>query len=87
MVLMAVCGVLVLASLACIVRWGGLEVEPPWGPGDTEKLQSWRLVGRRYVWTVTVALAAGIGSGILLAGAGGRLAMRLLAAGTPPRAR
>ena len=80
MVLMAVCGVLVLAGLVCIVRWGGLDVEPPWVPDDAEQQQSWRQVGRRYVWNVTVAVAAGIGSGILLAGGGGRLAMRLLAA-------
>lgn len=80
MVLMAICGVLVVAGLLAIVRWGGLEVEPPPGPDDGEQLPSWRLVARRYVWNVTVAVAAGVGSGILLAGAGGRLAMRLLAA-------
>ena len=77
---MTVCGGLVLAGLAAIVRWGGLEVEPPPAQDDREQLPSWRLVARRYVWNVTVAVAAGIGSGILLAGAGGRLAMRLLAA-------
>lgn len=37
-------------------------------------------MARRYVWYITVAVVAGLGSGVLLAGAGGRLAMRLLAA-------
>ncbi len=35
---------------------------------------------RRFLWYVTLAVVSGVGSGILIAGAGGRLAMRLLAA-------
>lgn len=38
------------------------------------------MVGRRFVWAATVAVVAGVGSGLLMAGPGGRLAMRLLAA-------
>lgn len=38
------------------------------------------IVASRYLWYVTVAVVSGIGSGLLIAGAGGRLAMRLLAA-------
>jgi hypothetical protein len=37
------------------------------------------LVVRRYLWAVNLAVIAGIGAGILAAGAGGRLVMRLLA--------
>jgi hypothetical protein len=37
------------------------------------------LVVRRFVWEVNLAVAAGIGAGIVAAGAGGRLVMRLLA--------
>ena len=37
------------------------------------------LVVRRFVWDVNLAVAAGIGAGIMAAGAGGRLVMRLLA--------
>lgn len=86
---MAVCGLLVLAGLAAIVRWGGLELRPPWPTRDSEHVPSPGLVARRYVWYVTVAVVSGLGSGVLLAGAGGRLAMRLLAAtaGDPPQGR
>jgi hypothetical protein len=34
---------------------------------------------RRFVWDVNLAVAAGMGAGIMAAGAGGRLVMRLLA--------
>ena len=47
---------------------------------DPTALPSAGLVARRYVWYLVVAVVAGLGSGVLLAGAGGRLAMRLLAA-------
>jgi hypothetical protein len=39
-----------------------------------------REAARRYVWHFAVAVVAGLGAGVLVAGAGGRLAMRLLAA-------
>ncbi len=77
---MAVCGLLVLAGLAAIVRWGALDPKPPWPTRDFEGAPSPGVVARRYVWYVTVAVVSGLGSGVLLAGAGGRLAMRLLAA-------
>lgn len=81
MALMVVCGVLVVAGLAAVVRWGGLDVEAPEAAGGWgEQSSPWKVVARRYVWNVTVAVAAGIGAGVLMAGAGGRLAMRLLAA-------
>jgi hypothetical protein len=44
------------------------------------------LVARRYLWYVNLALAAGFGAGLLAAGAGGRLMMRLLAVTTGPGA-
>jgi hypothetical protein len=65
-----VCCGLVALGLIAVVRWGGLDLQPP-PDGD---------VARRYVWWVTVAAAAGVGSGLLMSGPGGRLAMRLLAA-------
>jgi hypothetical protein len=70
---MAACGLLVLVGVAAVILWGGLAFRPvtEW-PGST--------VGRRYLGNVTVAVAAGVGAGVLMAGAGGRLAMRLLAA-------
>jgi hypothetical protein len=44
------------------------------------------LVVRRYVWYLTVAVASGVGAGLLAAGAGGRLVMRLLAVTAGPDA-
>jgi hypothetical protein len=78
-----VCIALVVVGLAAVVRWGGLTVEPPptsrpdgAGPTDPPPVS---LVVRRYLWYLTVALISGAAAGILAAGAGGRLAMRLLA--------
>jgi hypothetical protein len=77
-----VCAVLVLAGLAVAVRWGGLAVPPAPGSGED---QGWPLVARRYLWYVNVAVIAGLGAGLLIAGAGGRLAMRLLAVTAGPQ--
>jgi hypothetical protein len=88
-----VCLVLVLAGLVAVVRWGGLAVEPPPAPrpeatGPTGPPPV-GLVVRRYLWYVALAMAAGATAGILAAGAGGRLVMRLLAvtAGTDAQGR
>jgi hypothetical protein len=78
-----VCIVLVLAGVVAVVRWGGLAVEPPPAPGpdaaDVTDPPPVGLVVRRYLWYLAVAMAAGATAGILGAGAGGRLVMRLLA--------
>ena len=78
-----VCIALVLVGLVAVVRWGGLAVEPPptsrpagAGPTDPPPVS---LVVRRYLWYLAVALLSGAAAGILAAGAGGRLVMRLLA--------
>jgi hypothetical protein len=78
-----VCLALVLAGLVAVVRWGSLPVEPPpvpgadaAGPTDPPPVG---LVVRRYLWYLVVAMGAGATAGILAAGAGGRLVMRLLA--------
>ena len=65
------CGVLLALGLVAVIRWGGLDVEPP-GPEVPAT--------KRYLWSVSVALVGGLTAGLLVAGAGGRLAMRLLAA-------
>jgi hypothetical protein len=77
MVLMALCGLLVLLGLAAVIMWGGVELESP--GSESEGPPSPGQVGRRYLWYLTLAVFSGLGAGILMAGAGGRLAMRLLA--------
>lgn len=79
-VVILTCGVLVLLGIAAVVRWGGLGVQPSGNPGERDDCPSPGFVASRYLWYVTVAVVSGIGSGLLIAGAGGRLAMRLLAA-------
>jgi hypothetical protein len=79
-----VCIALVLAGLAAVVRWGGLPVEQPPTPApptpaDPADPPPAGLVIRRYLWYLLLALVAGATAGILAAGAGGRLVMRLLA--------
>ena len=88
--MIVVCIVLVLAGLVAAVRWGGLTVEPPSQPspdaaGPTER-PPMGLVARRYLWYLAVAAASGVGAGILAAGPGGRLVMRLLAVTAGPDA-
>lgn len=77
---MVVCGALLLLGLAAVVRWGDLDPKPPWPEPDPGEILPPGTVARRYVWYLTVAVVSGVVPGILLAGAGGRLAMRLLAA-------
>jgi hypothetical protein len=81
--MIVVCAVLVLAGLVAAVRWGGLTVQPPAPPspeaaGPPEQPPI-GLAVRRYLWYLTLAVTSGVGAGILAAGAGGRLVMRLLA--------
>lgn len=84
------CIVLVVVGLLAIVRWGGLAVQPPPTPADDDTVPTDRppvsLVLRRYLWYLTLAISAGVGAGILAAGAGGRLVMRLLAVTAGPTA-
>jgi hypothetical protein len=75
-----VCIALVLLGLVAVVRWGGLAVESPVASTADSGSRRPSDVARGYVWSVAVATAAGIGSGLLVSGPGGRLAMRLLAA-------
>jgi len=79
-VVMVTCGVLVLLGVAAVVRWGALGLQPSGDPRERDDSPSPGFIASRYLWYVTVAVVSGIGSGLLIAGAGGRLAMRLLAA-------
>lgn len=87
MLVIAVCVVVFLAGVLAVARWGGCTVAVPARSAGTEGTaatgrMSVGEVARRYVWWVTVAAVGGIGAGVV-AGAGGRLVMRLLAAASP----
>lgn len=74
-VIVVICAALVLAGWAAGVAWAGRRFESPpaevpLGAGE---------VARRYVWYVSLALLAGVLAGTTIIGAGGRLAMRMLA--------
>jgi hypothetical protein len=86
MAVIVVCVLLVLAGLLAVIRWGGLTVQSPPTPSGAARRLPVGLVVRHYLWYVTVAVAAGVGAGILAAGAGGRLVMRLLAVTASPDA-
>ena len=72
---MAVCGALLIAGLSAGWVWSG---RPFCAPPD-ETAPSAGEVARRLVWYAALALVAGVLAGVTLIGAGGRLAMRLLA--------
>lgn len=80
MLLMGVLCVFVAGGLAAIWRWGSLEVTPPWLPDETEGAPPPAEFLRRYFWYLTIGVGAGIASGVVMIGAGGRLVMRLLGA-------
>lgn len=91
MLIVIACGALLAVAVAVCVVWGGERlVEPeiprstPSGPAATTSRLRRHLDGLRlYGWWASMFLVAGIISGLLVTGAGGRLAMRLLAITSP----
>lgn len=79
MVLMMVCGLLLLAGVLGTAAWGGVTVRQP-EFDDIAGRSSVASAARRYIWYLAVAVLSGVGAGLFVAGAGGRLVMRLLAA-------
>lgn len=84
MVLMALLVAVMLLGLVATWRWGALDLVVPWEPASEPLPVSVML--QRYIWFVTVGLASGIVAGVVMLGAGGRLAMRLLAVTAGPDA-
>jgi hypothetical protein len=85
-IVVVVCLVLLAAGVLVAVRWGRVPLATPgplWGRRGRPTAGA---VLRRYLWWLTVCTVASLVSAVLAAGAGGRLAMRLLAQ-TSPEAR
>lgn len=76
MAVVLVCAVLTVLGLAAVLRWGGTPFPtPPVGHPVAV-----------YLWYLVCAVMSGVGAGITIAGAGGRLAMRLMAVTSPEAA-
>ena len=75
MAIMVVCSALLAAGLAMAAGWRGSAFTPPPGAADLTAEET----ARRFAWYAALALAGGVIAGVLVIGAGGRLAMRLLA--------
>jgi hypothetical protein len=73
--IMLVCGVLLVGGIAAGVRWADRPFASPAPSAELAPLE----VARRFTWYAALALTGGVISGITVIGAGGRLAMRLLA--------
>ena len=91
MLLIVVCGILLVIGVVLAVVWGDerliAPVFPPRGSADAGASAARRhphLDGLRfYLWWATVFVVIGTATGVLVTGAGGRLAMRLLAITSP----
>lgn len=87
--LMWVLALFILLGCVAIWRWGGLDVRTPWEPLDEEgpthgsATSPVKELVRHYLWYLAVALGSGLVSGLVMAGMGGRLAMRILGATSP----
>jgi hypothetical protein len=75
MPIIVVCGALLAAGAGAAAGWGGKVFTPP--PADVELTAE--ETARRFAWYAALALAGGVIAGVTVIGAGGRLAMRLLA--------
>jgi hypothetical protein len=83
MLVMAMCVVLVLLGVAAVVKWGGLSIaRSQLTARDGDAHDQW-LALRTYA---PIALVSGAGAGLLAAGAGGRIVMRVLAITSPDTA-
>ena len=76
MAVVLVCAVLTAVGVAVVIRWGGTPFpRPPEGHAVAV-----------YLWYLAAAVTGGVAAGLAIAGAGGRLAMRLMAVTSPDAA-
>ena len=82
---MVVCGVLLAVGIVLAIMWNGERFTPPVVRHEHGGVETMRHRDglRLYVWWASVYTVAGMATWILIVGAGGRLAMRLLAITSP----
>jgi hypothetical protein len=68
MALMVLCGLLLLAGIAAVARWGGGGFDAP-ASREAESQIAYALSARRFVGYLTVGIAAGLGAGLVAAAA------------------
>lgn len=71
-----VCGLMVMTGVLLAMRWGHLALEPK-QPAENPTFAD---QVKRALWYLDLMVIGGVVSGLVASGAGGRLAMRLLAA-------
>jgi hypothetical protein len=75
--LVVVCGLALVLATVIALRWGSLRREPPAPlPRDATS----KVVAARWLRTACIGVVGGAIAGVLVAGLGGRLVMRILAA-------
>jgi hypothetical protein len=86
MIVIAGCALLFAVGLVVIWRWSAMDLQPPkLARAQASPAQASNVVPRP-IWYAWLVLVAGLIAGVLGAGAGGRLIMRMLALTSPPSA-
>ncbi|HEV8626603.1 MAG TPA: hypothetical protein VG034_19325 [Acidimicrobiia bacterium] len=75
MAIIVVCAALLVMGVVAAARWGGRAFAAVEAGGELSPVET----ARRFVWYAALVLTGGVFAGITVIGAGGRLAMRLLA--------
>ena len=74
-----VCVLLMVLGAVAAARWGHLAVAAPWSSLPDPEPPRVTVSAQRFLWYLNLVVVSGIASGLVASGAGGRLAMRLLA--------
>ncbi len=74
-----VCGLLMVVGAIAAARWGHLAVVAPWTAVPEPAPPDVKTSAQRFLWHLNLVVVSGLASGVVAAGAGGRLVMRLLA--------
>lgn len=74
-----VCALLMAVGAVAAARWGHLAVVAPWTAAPEPAPPDIKASARRFLWHLDLVVLSGLASGLMAAGPGGRLVMRLLA--------